>query len=140
MNARVVVATIGLLTLVFGIAGLTVPTTVMQWVGLAEYAPTTHQGAIEVRAVYGGAFTVLGAFTLWFATAPRAHRGELVLIAFLWLGLFGGRMVGVSIDGSPGLFNWLGAILELTVGCLLLAAAYLDAGEHVPVVATAPQA
>jgi len=140
MNARVVVATIGLLTLVFGIAGLTMPTTVMEWVGFAEYAPTTHQGAIETRAVYGGAVIVLGAFTLWFATAPRAHRGELVLIAFFWLGLFGGRMVGVSIDGSPGLFNWLGAILELTVGSLLLAAAYLDADEHVPAVAAAPPA
>ena len=140
MNARVVVATIGLLTLVFGIAGLTMPTTVMEWVGFAEYAPTTHQGAIEARAVYGGAFVVLGAFTLWFATAPRAHRGELVLIAFLWLGLFGGRMVGISIEGSTGIFNWLGALLELTVGCLLLAAAYLDAGEHVTAVAAAPPA
>ena len=140
MNARVVVATIGLLTLVFGIAGLTMPTTVMEWVGFAEYAPTTHQGAIETRAVYGGAVIVLGAFSLWFATAPRAHRGELVLIAFFWLGLFGGRMVGVSIDGSPGLFNWLGAILELTVGSLLLAAAYLDAGEQVPAVTAAPPA
>jgi len=48
--------------------------------------------------------------------------------------------VGVSIDGSPGLFNWLGAILELTVGSLLLAAAYLDAGEQVPAVAAAPPA
>ena len=90
--------------------------------------------------MYGGAFVVLGAFTLWFATAPRAHRGELVLIAFLWLGFFGGRMVGVSIDGSPGLFNWLGALFELTVGCLLLAAAYLDSGETESATAAPPAA
>jgi hypothetical protein len=138
MNARVVVATIGLLTLIFGVAGLAMPLTVMEWVGFAEYAPTTHQGAVEARAVYGGLFVVLGAFTLWFATAPRAHRGELVLIAFLWLGVFGGRMVGVSIDGSPGIFNWLGALVELTVGSLLLAAAYLDSGEPQPATVAPP--
>jgi hypothetical protein len=137
MNARVVVATIGVLTLLFGVVGLAMPATVMEWVGFAEYAPTTHQGAIEVRAMYGGAFVVLGAFTLWFATAPRAHRGELVLIAFLWLGFFGGRMVGVSIDGSPGIFNWLGSLYELTVGSLLLAAAYLDSGAE-PATAAPP--
>jgi hypothetical protein len=128
MNGRVVTAAIGVLTVAFGLAGLIYPLHVMDWVGFAPLMTKPNAGTVEARAVYGGLFLVLGVFTLWAATSPRAHRGELLLIACLWLGLFGGRMVGVSIEGSPGLLNTLGAVFELVVGCLLLIAPYLNGG------------
>jgi Domain of unknown function (DUF4345) len=130
MNGRVVTAAIGVLTVAFGLAGLTYPLHVMDWVGFSPLMTKPNAGTVEARAVYGGLFLVLGVFTLWAATSPRAHRGELLLIACLWLGLFGGRMVGVSIDGSPGLLNTLGALFELVVGCLLLAAPFLNGREE----------
>jgi hypothetical protein len=130
MNGRVVTAAIGVLTVAFGLAGLVYPLHVMDWVGFSPLMTKPNAGTVEARAVYGGLFLVLGVFTLWSATSPRAHRGELLLIACLWLGLFGGRMVGVSIDGSPGLLNTLGALFELVVGCLLLAAPFLNGGEE----------
>jgi hypothetical protein len=46
--------------------------------------------------------------------------------------MFGGRMVGVSIEGSPGLLNTLGALFELVVGCLLLAAPFVNGGGQEP--------
>jgi len=135
MNGRAVTAFIGLLTVGMGVIGLLYPLHVMDWVGFSPLMTKPSAGTVETRAMYGGLFLVLGVFTLWAALSPRAHRGELLLIACLWLGIFGGRMVGVSIEGSPGLLNTLGAIFELVVGCLLLAAPYLggaEAGEPAP--------
>ena len=132
MNGRAVTAFIGILTVGLGIIGLTYPLHVMDWVGFSPLMTKPNAGTVEARAMYGGLFLVLGIFTLWAATSPRAHRAELLLIACLWLGLFGGRMVGVSIDGSPGLLNTLGAVFEVVVGCLLLAAPYLGDGEDEP--------
>jgi uncharacterized protein DUF4345 len=132
MNGRVVTAAIGVLTVAFGLAGLIYPLHVMDWVGFSPLMTKPNAGTVEARAVYGGLFLVLGVFTLWAATSPRGHRSELLLIACLWLGLFGGRMVGVSIEGSPGLLNTLGALFELVVGCLLLAAPFLNGGAQEP--------
>jgi hypothetical protein len=132
MNGRVVTAAIGVLTVAFGVAGLIYPLHVMDWVGFSPLMTKPNAGTVEARAVYGGLFLVLGVFTLWAATSPRRHRSELLLIACLWLGLFGGRMVGVSIEGSPGLLNTLGALFELVVGCLLLAAPFLNGGTPEP--------
>jgi hypothetical protein len=130
MNGRVVTASIGILTLVFGGYAMAYPERMLAWAGLDVLAANRAAGLVEARAIYGGLFLVMGIFTLWAATSPRNHRRELLLIACLWLGLFGGRMVGVSIEGSPGLLNTLGAVLELVVGCLLLAAPYLGGREE----------
>jgi hypothetical protein len=139
MNGRAMTALIGIITLALGIIALTYPLRVMDWVGFEPHMTRPNAGTVEVRALYGGLFLVLGVFTLWAATSPRTHRRELLLIACLWLGMFGGRMVGVSIEGSPGLLNTLGAIFEVVVGCLLLAAPYLGAEEE-PAIAAPPQA
>jgi hypothetical protein len=133
MNGRVLAAFIGVLTVGLGVIGLTYPLHVMEWVGFSPLMTKPNAGTVEARALYGGLFLVLGIFTLWAATSPRAHRSELVLIACLWLGMFGGRMVGVSIEGNPGLLNTLGAVFEVVVGALLLVAPYLtEREEEVP--------
>lgn len=138
MNARVVTAIIGVLTVLLGFYGLAYPDRVLDWVGLELLNTNPQAGRVEARAMYGGLFTALGLYTLWVSVSPRSHRGELLLIALLWLGLFAGRMLGVSIDGSPGLLNTLAAIFELIVAGLLLAAPYL--GSEEPVAATTPTA
>jgi hypothetical protein len=139
MNGRGVTAFIGLITVALGVIGLTYPLHVMDWVGFSPLMTKPNAGTVEARAVYGGLFLVLGLFTLWAATSPRAHRGELLLIACLWLGMFGGRMVGVSIEGSPGLLNTVGAVFELVIGCLLLAAPFLEGrAAEAPAVPVAP--
>lgn len=138
MSGRGVTAFIGVITVAFGIIGLVYPLRVMEWVGFLPLPTKPNAGTVEARAIYGGLFLVLGIFTLWAATSPRAHRRELLLIACLWLGLFGGRMVGVSIEGSAGLLNTLGAVFEVTVGCLLLAAPYLGGGQEEPVESAPP--
>ena len=125
MNGRAIAAIIGVITLILGGVGIAYPREVLQWVGFDLITANPQAGLAEARAVYGGLFLVLGIFTLWAATSPRAHRGELTLLGSLWLGLFAGRMVGVSIDGNPGLLNTVAAVLEATTGGLLIAAPYL---------------
>lgn len=123
MNARLVTAVVGTLTLLFGIAGLFYPAIVMSFANLSPVTESMRASALgEIRAIYGGTFTVLGAFTLRCATNPGLHRGMLLMIAVVWLGIFGGRMVGVVIDGNPGLIAWVGGTLEVLAGGLLLAA------------------
>jgi hypothetical protein len=142
MNGRVVTAFIGVITLALGAYGISYPDRVLGWVGLDLISTNRAAGLVEARAIYGGLFLVLGAFTLWGSLSPRAHRPQLLLIACIWLGIFGARMVGVSIDGNPGVLNTVGAVFEAVVGVLLLAAPYLvpgeGAGDEAPVAPPAP--
>ena len=77
----------------------------------------------EARAVYGGLFTVLGAFTLWGAIDPAGKRSALLMAGLLWLGLCAGRSIGISIDGNPGIFGWVGVVWEAAFGTALVWAA-----------------
>jgi hypothetical protein len=139
MNGRAIAAVIGVITLILGGMGIAYPREVLQWVGFDLLSTNPQAGLAEARAVYGGLFLAMGVFTVWAATSPRAHRGELTLLGCLWLGLFVGRMVGVSIDGNPGLLNTVAAVLEAIIGSLLIAAPYLtDDEETVPEPTAAP--
>ncbi len=135
MNGRAVTAIIGIITLILGGYGISYPDRVLQWVGFDLLTSNRQAGLAEARAVYGGFFIVLGLFTLWAATAPRRHRGQLRLLGCLWLGLFGGRMVGIAIDGNAGLLNNIAAAFEAIIGSLLLAAPYLTDPDDEEVVA-----
>lgn len=131
MNVRLVTAVVGTLTLLFGLAGVFYPAIVMGFANLAPASESMRAAALgEVRAIYGGTFTVLGVFTLRCASNPSLHRGTLLMIAVLWLGIFGGRMVGVVVDGNPGVLPWVGGALELLAGSLLLVAAMSPAEPH----------
>jgi hypothetical protein len=135
MNGRVVAGLVGLAILAFGLMGLFYPAQTMAFAGFSPAEESMRaQAYSETRAIYGGAFTVLGIFTIFAASNPVAHRRLLLLIAMVFYGVLAGRMLGVSIDGNPGLFGWIGAALEVTTGSLLLAATYLHrtAAEELP--------
>src|SRR5262249_52400210 len=130
MNPRVITALSGIFILGLGAVGLLYPDKAMGLLGYAV-APGALPAAVlgEVRATYGGLFVAMGVFTLLSAFDPAAHRGRLTLISCLWLGAALGRLLAVSINGSPGLFGWLSLVSEILVGVLLLSAAWLPARE-----------
>ena len=131
MTARTATAAVGLLTLAFGLLGLFYPERVMGFVGFMPVSPAQVAGALgETRAQYGGAFVVLGGATLWAAGDPRTHRGTLLLIGLFWLAHLAGRTLGASVDGNPGLFGWLSAVLEAVAGSVLAAAPYVGADSE----------
>ena len=125
MNPRIVTMIVGVITFVLGLMGLLMPQFVMdRMLGFAVNPGFPANGVIgEVRATYGGLFTVLGTVTLLAALDPANHRARLSLIGLLWLGICGGRLLGVSLDGSPGTMGFVAAVLELLLGGALLVAA-----------------
>jgi hypothetical protein len=142
MNARIVVGTVGAVTLLVGLCGLFRPEWVMNTVGyaVASNAPATLVRG-EVRAVYGGMLIVAAAFTLLSAPDPHENRGKLLLLGLLWIGVGAGRLFGVFVDGNPGVFGWLALALELGGGTALIFASQTagstspqsaSAGGHAP--------
>jgi len=121
MNPRAVAGVLGAVTAAMGLAGLVSPDRAMAFVG---FAPSTEANRLlalgEARAVYGGLFTVLGAFTLWGAIDPPGKRSILLMASLLWLGLCAGRLLGASIDGGPGLVGWAAVVWEGVFGGALL--------------------
>lgn len=121
MNARVIVGVIGAITVLLGLGGLVYPEQVMRVAGYGYQSPPNVPGTLgEVRAVYGGMLIVAGLFTLLSAPDPRANQGRLVLLGLLWLGTGAGRVLGMFLDGNPGVAGWLFVVVELVVGGALV--------------------
>ena len=127
MNPRIVVAAVAGLMVLLGLFGLFRPAGAMDLVGFAPERMAEPAAAYgEARAMYGGLFVAGGGFLLWVSMNPAAHRGAIVLASFLWLGAAGGRILGVMVDGNPGLFGWFSVVFELAVGGALLFASQLS--------------
>ena len=112
---------VGLIILALGGAALFSPQRVMGFLGYALASQASSAATLgEVRATYGGVFTVMGLLTALAAINPVANRGRILFVGLLWLGAFAGRVLGASVDGSPGLFGWVSAAFELTIGLVLV--------------------
>jgi hypothetical protein len=144
MEPRVTTTIVGLITLILGIVALFYPEIVLTRVlgySLAENAnPVFVRG--EIRAVYGGMMTVAGIATVLAAMDPVRHAGRIMFVALLWLGACGGRLLGVFVDGSPGLFGWLSVVFEAVMGGTLVLASQSSPAPTVrvttPVTMSAP--
>jgi hypothetical protein len=123
MNPRITTSVIGVLTTVMGALALLYPQMVMsQVLGFAvDPAYPTNFVLGEVRAAYGGIFTVIGIYTVLAAMDPVTNRSRILMIGLLWIGACLGRIYGVVVDGSPGWWGWLSAAFEALMGGMLLA-------------------
>ena len=121
MSPRIVAGIVGAITVAMGLYGLASPAGVLDFVGLSPAVPTEPALAYgEVRAIYGGLFVVLGAFTLWGAIDPPGKRSALLMAGLIWLGICAGRLLGVSIDGNPGVMGWFNVVGEAALGMALV--------------------
>lgn len=123
MNPRVTVTVIGVLTVIMGLLALTYPAIVMRNVLGFGVDPTFSAAFVlgEVRAAYGGVFTVLGIYTVLAAMDPATNRSRILMIGLIWLGACLARLYGVIVDGSPGVWGWLTATFEAVMGGMLIA-------------------
>lgn len=121
---RIVITAVG--TSMVGMAfGLLRPDLLLAFIGFSTSHPEAAPYQLgEVRAVYGGLFAVIGIFTLLSAIDPVASRSRLVVLAWCWLGLGGGRLVGVLLDGDPGPRGYAFMFGEFAAGILLVACAF----------------
>jgi hypothetical protein len=86
----------------------------------------------EVRATYGGVFTVMGIYTVLAAMDPATNRSRILMIGLLWIGACLGRLYGVVMDGSPGWWGWVSAAFEAVMGGLLVAVSQMTPETPAP--------
>ncbi len=123
MNPRVTTTVIGVLTTIMGLLALTYPDLVMRHVLGFTVDPSFSANFVrgEVRAAYGGIFTVLGVYTVLAAMDPATNRGRILMIGIIWVGACLGRLYGVIVDGTPGWWGWFSALFEVVMGGMLIA-------------------
>jgi hypothetical protein len=123
MNPRLTTSVIGVLTTIMGVLALAYPELVMQHVLGFAIDPQFTEAFVrgEVRAAYGGIFTVMGVYTVLAAMDPATNRGRILFIGLLWIGACLGRTWGMVVDGYPGAWGLLSAVFELVIGGLLVA-------------------
>lgn len=98
---------------VYGIAFIVAPTQLA--VLVTEASPTTAAALTDMRATYGGMSLAVGVLLFMLSAKPQTVRLGLSAVLLLMLGMAGGRMVGIAIDGSTTQMMWMYLALELIV-------------------------
>jgi drug/metabolite transporter superfamily protein YnfA len=139
MNPRVTAIVVGLLTLAFGLAALVYPERMMGLLGYSVLTSSQTPAVLgEVRATYGGLFVVMGVYTLLAGLDPAAHRARLMFIGLLWWGACSGRLLGVYVDGNPGVPGWATASFEFLAGGALVVASFARSAAAAPAAQVSP--
>ena len=84
---------------------------------LAEAAgvvATTATGTTELRAMYGGLQTAIGALALAALVKPRLASGTLLSLVFLTGGLASARLLGFLMDGGWSSYTAGGLAFEIS--------------------------
>lgn len=110
MATRVFLGLSALLWLPYGIYCFLVPTSLADAAGVAFQSPT---GSTELRAMYGGLQTALGALAGLAALRSRLVRPALVALAFLAAGLASARALGLALDGGFSSYTAMGLGFEI---------------------------
>ncbi len=122
MNAIQLARIISGLMVLFGAIALLTPLTVAQAFGLNP----NHNGFGEIGAAFGGQWVAIGAI-VFYATRMRDRVGVALLmaVAVIFFGLAAGRAaVTFTAPDTPGLTSWLGFLVEVVTGGLLLNCAW----------------
>lgn len=86
---------------------------------LFDVSVTSTDGRNETRAVYGG-YGLAMAVALWLALRdPRLRQGVLVCLALALLGMAGGRVASIALDGAVSSMTALFAGIELAFAGVL---------------------
>lgn len=124
MAARVFLGLSALLWLPYGIYCFFVPGSLAEAAGVAFLTPT---GSTELRAMYGGLQTALGALAGFAAVRPSLVRPALVALAFVAAGLATARLAGVALDGGLSSYTAMGLGFELATVAIAGALAFRTA-------------
>lgn len=98
---------------VYGLAFIFAPTQLAMLV--TEASPTTTAALTDMRATYGGMSLAVGTLLFILAARPQSQRLGLTAVLLLMLGMAGGRIVGIALDGSTTQIMWVYLALELVV-------------------------
>jgi len=80
--------------------------------GVAGVAYTSATGSTELRAMYGGIQSALGALALAAVIRPRFSRAALTSLAVVTGGLGVARLLGTLLDGGFSAYTGVGLAVE----------------------------
>jgi hypothetical protein len=101
------------LALVLGLLSLFNPFAAMRLFGLEMGAP---RGLAEIRSMYGALYLTMAALMLWAVPLRPRTAPLLRTLGVLWLGVAGGRVASLLIDGLFGPINLLLLAVQLFIG------------------------
>ena len=116
---RVLVWIAGVMFLVFGLAYLLTPASLVEPAGISLSTPSA---LTDVRATYGGFALGLAAFLLWSALVPKRVAVGLVALALIEAGVGLCRAIGVMVDGALNQFHITAFLIEISLALLALIA------------------
>jgi len=114
----IVVRLNALVFLLYGIGFLVLPETLSRFV--ADTAPQTVSGIVDMRATYGGMSVAVGALLLVLAFRPETVRTGLLGVLLLMLCMAGGRILGMLLEGAGNPVMWIYLALELVMAAVAL--------------------
>lgn len=114
----IVVRLNALVFLLYGIGFLVLPETLSRFV--ADTAPQTVSGIVDMRATYGGMSVAVGVLLLVLAFRPETVRTGLLGVLLLMLCMAGGRILGMLLEGAGNPVMWIYLALELVMAAVAL--------------------
>lgn len=127
MNGALLVRTVGLLTLAFGIGLFVAPSDLARWAQIAADGPF---GRGELRAA-GGLILALGAGLLWAGRMHTPARHAMALFtALLFLGAVVARILHQIIETEPATATWGTVAIGLLASLALMLAWWLGPGSE----------
>jgi hypothetical protein len=109
MATRVFLGLSVLVWLPYGLYCLVQPGSLAEAAGVTAVSATA---STELRAMYGGLQSAIGALALAALLRPGLGRAALVCLFCLCAGLGSGRLVGVALDGGVSSYTALALVFE----------------------------
>ena len=120
---RLLVRLTALIFVLYGVGFIVAPALLSQYVTGA--VPTSASGLIDMRATYGGMSLAIGLLLLHLSRQSTPRTG-LLGVLLLMLGMAGGRVCGMLVDGAAN--PVMQVYLALEIIAALAAAALLARG------------
>ena len=118
MAMRVFLGFFGLLSVVYGLYCFLRPDFLAGFAGVAASSTT---GTVELRAMYGGLQSAIGALSLAATVRHHLERPALIMLASLLPGLAAARLLGLVLDGSWSSYTAMGLAFEISGSLVAIA-------------------
>lgn len=118
MAARIFLAAMAIVWLPYGLYCFVDPDALRALAGVTATTPTA---LTELRAMYGGLQSAIGALSLAATVRTRLERPALVMLASLLPGLASARLLGLVLDGSWSSYTAMGLTFEISGSLIAIA-------------------
>jgi len=118
MAVRIFLAVMAIVWLPYGLYCFLDPNALRALAGVTATSPTAMT---ELRAMYGGLQSAIGALSLTATVRHHLERPALIMLASLLPGLAAARLLGLLLDGSWSSYTAMGLTFEITGSLVAIA-------------------